>query len=482
MQHLDEGTLQTWLDRERAGLDPSELAEIESHLAACSECSDRLDQLAGLDERAHALLTVGGEPDATPSFDAVVARSQGTKQRRRAITRLRSFAWAASIVLAVGIGWMTNDLYRGDSRLEPSRVPAEEMERAQEPLEFDAQQAPLSRQRAAATSAPAEEQRAEPALSSEPAPRTLVADAGRGADVAATGAAAPPPDALGVSSGIVADADDRAGVSAERVAAPADVVPEPAAAPRLAETAARRRPDSADAPDAFADAAAGTVVLRGRIEDDSTGEPVPSAQVLVEDLDIGMLSRQDGTFLLTVPATAENELSSYELTVSRIGYRTQQKEVAARPGESLVTDFTLAEEALQLDEVVVTGTVDVAQRRALGNTVESSQPVIVPDDWRPTSLAAAETAVGSVVLVPGLEIVTIETGRLDSGTTVVRVRQRLEDGTVLRLVEGVADPAVEAWVVDSAGAVASRRVGDLLVTGTSSVPPEELRRLLETLR
>ena len=57
--------------------------------------------------------------------------------------------------------------------------------------------------------------------------------------------------------------------------------------------------------------------------------------------------------------------------MNRIGYRVEEATVTVASGGTVVQDFTLTEEALQLDEVIVTGTAGGQQRRAIGNAVAS---------------------------------------------------------------------------------------------------------------
>jgi hypothetical protein len=115
MPHLDEGTLQAWLDRDRSGLSGTGHAEIERHLAACAACARRLEEMDALSVRAEGLLVVPpSTDDAIPAYREVVARAD----RHRAAGRRRSAwivgGWAASVAVALGVGWMANDLYRAD--------------------------------------------------------------------------------------------------------------------------------------------------------------------------------------------------------------------------------------------------------------------------------------------------------------------------------------------------------------------------------
>lgn len=111
MQHVDEGQLHAYLDGELTGPgdDPRALA---LHVESCAECGARMEGVRALRERARALLA-DPRPVEQPPFEAVVARSRRAPApsvwlRRR----IAPLAWAASVVVALGIGWLARDLLR----------------------------------------------------------------------------------------------------------------------------------------------------------------------------------------------------------------------------------------------------------------------------------------------------------------------------------------------------------------------------------
>jgi TonB-dependent starch-binding outer membrane protein SusC len=107
-----------------------------------------------------------------------------------------------------------------------------------------------------------------------------------------------------------------------------------------------------------------TGTIAGRVTDATTAQPLASAQVTIADLQIGVLTQQNGRFiLLNVPA------GTHTVTVQRIGYRDGTAAVTVVAGQSVAQDFTIEEEALALDEIIVTGTPGGTQRRAIGNSV-----------------------------------------------------------------------------------------------------------------
>lgn len=119
MSHVDDGTLHAYLDGE---LSPVEVERLETHIAACPACRARLDEERALIDRAARLLGMavppGPERAAPPLHE--LRRPQVTWSRLR-----MPLAWAATIVVAVGIGYLAgtssfsvpqNTLARGESQ------------------------------------------------------------------------------------------------------------------------------------------------------------------------------------------------------------------------------------------------------------------------------------------------------------------------------------------------------------------------------
>ena len=104
--------------------------------------------------------------------------------------------------------------------------------------------------------------------------------------------------------------------------------------------------------------------VTGTVRDQATGNGINAAQVFIEGLDIGSLSQADGQYLIiNVPA------GSQTVTVQSIGYRSESVVVNVPADGSVVQNFFLASQALQLDEVVVTGTAAASRVREIGNSV-----------------------------------------------------------------------------------------------------------------
>lgn len=124
-----------------------------------------------------------------------------------------------------------------------------------------------------------------------------------------------------------------------------------------------------------------TGTVTGSVVAASSLAPLPSTQVYLVGTGIGTLTNQNGRFILLNVAAG-----SYQIRVERIGYATVTQPVTVRPGETSEASFQLTEEALGLDEIVVTGTAGAARRREVGNSLtqvnlaEIDEPIITTDD------------------------------------------------------------------------------------------------------
>lgn len=98
MSHVDDGTLHAYLDGE---LSPAEVQGVEAHLAQCPACRGRLDEERALITRAGELLALAAPPDRElPPF-----RAGDVKPSTRLWWKVRlPLAWAATVILALGIG------------------------------------------------------------------------------------------------------------------------------------------------------------------------------------------------------------------------------------------------------------------------------------------------------------------------------------------------------------------------------------------
>lgn len=97
-----------------------------------------------------------------------------------------------------------------------------------------------------------------------------------------------------------------------------------------------------------------------------------------------------------------------------------------------------------------------------------------PGIWTEADLPTAERRLGRAPLVvPGLPIVGMEVGEVE-GTPAVRVRQELEGGAVLALVQRREEAPFEAWT--------QVRRGGVWVAASARISRDSLRALVGRLR
>jgi len=112
------------------------------------------------------------------------------------------------------------------------------------------------------------------------------------------------------------------------------------------------------------DAQTGT--LAGTITAASSGQPVNGVQVTVEGTNFGSLSNTSGRFVVIgVPA------GTYTIQALSVGYRTETTEVTITSGGTATTEFSMTVAAVNLDELVVTGTAGAVERRKVGTAIAS---------------------------------------------------------------------------------------------------------------
>ena len=114
--------------------------------------------------------------------------------------------------------------------------------------------------------------------------------------------------------------------------------------------------------------------VTGQVTMEGSGAPLGEVQIFLSDTGVGSLTRQNGRYvLLNVPP------GSYEMRAERIGLGSSTAQITVAAGETVVQDFTLTEEALGLDEIVVTGTAGAARQREIGNTIAQINAAEIPD-------------------------------------------------------------------------------------------------------
>jgi TonB-dependent SusC/RagA subfamily outer membrane receptor len=180
------------------------------------------------------------------------------------------------------------------------------------------------------------------------------------------------------------------------------------------------------------------LTIQGRVTDGARN-PVVGAQVVVDGMPIGTMTNEDGSYRLVITRA----VSPFTLVARRIGFRPGRASVTETEG-TIVRDFALPRDVLELSQVVTTATRTETERAQLGATLSS-----VNGD----ALSNAVTPQLDIALsgkVPGA-LVTQNSGTPGGGTS-VRIRG-------LSTISRSADPLyiVDGVIIDNG----SRQLVDL---------------------
>ncbi|HEV8357562.1 MAG TPA: zf-HC2 domain-containing protein [Gemmatimonadales bacterium] len=262
MSHLEDGVLHALLDGE---IPSPELAPIQAHLETCAECRARLEEERAIRGEADGLVGALEVPPASegPGPGAGARRLRAKPPRFRA----RDLAWAATIVVAAGLGYAARGVRPA---LNPNRFAASDDAAARQTRRDAATTAPAESavtpaRRDSPTPAPAEAVVPAAVLSS-PAPEKDRQTAAPGQKLADRAATRKDSTADGRVTGGDASPARREAAAARTEERAADVVQR--TPPKGANELLQPNPASAArpgvvAPAAPAGAAAGQIRLRG---------------------------------------------------------------------------------------------------------------------------------------------------------------------------------------------------------------------------
>lgn len=269
MSHVDEGHLHAWLDGALDHYPPDEAEAVRQHMATCERCAARLEEARALRAESRGILA-GADPGPgpLPELEEMRAEARRRGQDRGRRSSLRRLAWAASVVLALGAGWMANEVARPGGLTSPP-VPARGPGPVVRPASDDAEAAAGSRAAEEPAVPPRQDEgaagleRPTGAPSSEPRTTEVAQAPDPGSD------AAMPGDSGAVSEAAVTEED---ATLAARLApgAPDSGLEPPAAELRgdsAGEDAARRAELEAPAPDRT------TAAEREAVADRAAGAP-----------------------------------------------------------------------------------------------------------------------------------------------------------------------------------------------------------------
>jgi TonB-dependent receptor len=138
--------------------------------------------------------------------------------------------------------------------------------------------------------------------------------------------------------------------------------------------------------------------IRGTVRDSQTGDPLPSASVLLVGTSYGAATDAEGRYIVRgVPP------GSYTLRISYIGYKTLETSVEVKEGEDVTKDIRLLAEAVKGAEVVVTAQAR-GQQAAINRQLSEIQVMNVVSSARIQELPDANAA-ESVARLPGVSLI-----------------------------------------------------------------------------
>ena len=111
--------------------------------------------------------------------------------------------------------------------------------------------------------------------------------------------------------------------------------------------------------------------VRGRVVEAGT-RPVVEAQVSVNGTRIGALTNATGEFTLAGVPTGPRTI-----TVRRIGYQPVTRDLVVAAGDNQLGDIAISVSAVNLSEIVVTGTGTATEKRKIGTSIASLDSTLI---------------------------------------------------------------------------------------------------------
>jgi len=144
----------------------------------------------------------------------------------------------------------------------------------------------------------------------------------------------------------------------------------------------------------FVAAGAQTGVVVGRVTDRGSAQPVEAVRVQIGTLAGATDSRGNYT-IRNVPVGPQ------PIRTIRIGFRPETRSLTVVAGDSVRADFTLIQSAVELDQIVVTGTGGAVEKKKIGSSLGIVDMASLQDQLPVSSIGNALAA-----KVPGLRSVS----------------------------------------------------------------------------
>lgn len=108
-------------------------------------------------------------------------------------------------------------------------------------------------------------------------------------------------------------------------------------------------------------------VVSGKVSEASNGSAIPGAGIKIMGTNFSVAANSDGSYSLSANLAPGN----YQMSVTFIGYKTETKQISLGSNNTVKADFALTQDAMGLDEIIVTGNSQGTTRKQLGNYISS---------------------------------------------------------------------------------------------------------------
>ena len=129
----------------------------------------------------------------------------------------------------------------------------------------------------------------------------------------------------------------------------------------------------------------------------NTGAPIVGVTVSIVDLGVGSVTRADGQYSFTVPATRVTG-QSVTLNARRVGYSPQNATITLSAG-TITHDFVMSVAAQQLEQLIVTGAGTSAVRERVGSVINSVDSSLITRQTQPQNILSSLSATAPNVRV-----------------------------------------------------------------------------------
>lgn len=132
-----------------------------------------------------------------------------------------------------------------------------------------------------------------------------------------------------------------------------------------------------------------SAAIQGIIVESQTKEPLPNANIFLDNTDYGSVSNHNGFFAIN-----QIPVGRYTFIVKHIGYRKYQKTFELKPNESLTLEIGLEKQLIPMDSVIVSATLDQPVFKNSRHYLTSSQIRVAPAIGEPDLIRTIQNLPG----------------------------------------------------------------------------------------